>query len=388
MSFQFTAPIPLGLYIHLPWCVKKCPYCDFNSYARPEKIPDTTYVDALLKDLEHHLPEIWGRRIQSIFLGGGTPSLFPAREIKRLLSGIRAMLPVTPGCEITLEANPGTVEQERFNGFREAGVNRLSIGIQSFNDRHLKSLGRIHDSSEAQKAAEIAASSGFQSMNLDFMFGLPKQSLEECLQDLEAAIRLQPQHISFYQLTLEPNTEFHAKPPRLPGDDLLWEMQQAGQSLLSAAGYRQYEVSAYARQGFECQHNLNYWEFGDYLAIGAGAHGKLTFMDKQQIQRYWNYRQPGQYLDNANQNAVQNYRNLAPQETIFEFMLNAFRLRQGFSLSLFNERTGLDSALLETTLQEYEKKNLIYISDEKICPTDFGLRFTDDLIAGFLPAND
>ena len=385
MSFHFTVPIPLSLYVHLPWCVKKCPYCDFNSYAVREGIPEKAYVDALLKDLEGHLPNVWGRRIQSVFLGGGTPSLFSPQAIYELLSGIRRLLPLRPDCEITLEANPGTVEQDRFTGFHEAGINRLSLGVQSFNSAQLKSLGRIHGVEEAHRAIEIAASSGFQSINLDLMFGLPNQDVGSCLKDLESAISYRPEHISFYQLTLEPNTEFHVHPPKLPDEDRLWEMQQEGQNRLKNAGYHQYEVSAYAIPGQECAHNRNYWEFGDYLAIGAGAHGKLTMPDEHLIQRYWNYRQPRQYLETVAQQATQNTRQLAPEEAIFEFMLNALRLTHGFTLELFSERTGLNPSAISETLQAGLDKNLLHIDDGYVRPTALGQRFLDDLVTRFLP---
>lgn len=385
MSFHFTVPIPLSLYVHLPWCVKKCPYCDFNSYAVREEIPEKAYVDALLKDLEGHLPNVWGRRIQSVFLGGGTPSLFSPQAIYELLSGIRRLLPLRPDCEITLEANPGTVEQDRFTGFHEAGINRLSLGIQSFNSAQLKSLGRIHGAEEAHRAIEIATSSGFQSINLDLMFGLPNQDVGSCLKDLESAISYRPEHISFYQLTLEPNTEFHVHPPKLPDEDRLWEMQQEGQNRLKNAGYHQYEVSAYAMPGQECAHNRNYWEFGDYLAIGAGAHGKLTLPDEQLIQRYWNYRQPGQYLEKVAQQAAQNTRQLAPEEAIFEFMLNALRLTHGFALELFSERTGLNPSAISEALKAGLDENLLHIDDGYVRPAALGQRFLDDLVARFLP---
>lgn len=385
MPFHFTVPIPLSLYIHLPWCVKKCPYCDFNSYAVRDEIPEKAYVDALLKDLEGHLPDVWGRQIHSVFLGGGTPSLFSPQAIDELLSGVRSLLPLRPDCEITLEANPGTVEQDRFAGFREAGINRLSLGIQSFNDSQLKSLGRIHGAKEAHRAIEIAASSGFQSINLDLMFGLPDQDVGACLKDLESAISYRPEHISFYQLTLEPNTEFHVHPPTLPNEDRLWEMQQEGQNRLKDAGFHQYEVSAYARPEQECAHNRNYWEFGDYLAIGAGAHGKLTMPDRHLIQRYWNYRQPGKYLEKATQQAAQNSRQLTTDEAIFEFMLNALRLTHGFTLALFSDRTGLDPSTITKALLAGEDDNLLLVEDGNVRPSMLGQRFLDDLVARFLP---
>lgn len=385
MPFNFTAPIPLSLYIHLPWCVKKCPYCDFNSHALRGDLPEHAYVDALLADLEQELPRIWGRSLESIFLGGGTPSLFSAEAIDRLLAGVRRLLPMRPDSEITLEANPGTVEQAKFAEFRAAGINRLSIGIQSFNSDHLAQLGRIHDGREARQAAEIAHQAGFDNFNLDLMFGLPGQHPADSLQDLQTAIDLQPTHISFYQLTLEPNTEFHAKPPPLPDEDQIWQMQQAGQMLLAEAGYRQYEVSAHAQAGQQCRHNRNYWEFGDYLGIGAGAHGKITDPANAAIHRTIKHRQPRQYLEKAGSNPVQSLRNPTKAETVFEFMLNALRLTDGFPAGLFTERTGLPWETIRSRCQACIDDNLLRARRGRIQPTARGRRFLDDLTSRFLP---
>ncbi|HID82229.1 MAG TPA: oxygen-independent coproporphyrinogen III oxidase-like protein [Chromatiales bacterium] len=385
MSFNFTTPIPLSLYIHLPWCVKKCPYCDFNSYALRDDLPEQAYVDALLADLEQELPKIWGRRLESIFLGGGTPSLFSPEAIDRLLSGVRRLLPARRDIEITLEANPGTFEQTKFSEFRSAGINRLSIGIQSFNPEHLKVLGRIHDDKEAKLAAEVAHRAGFENFNLDLMFGLPGQRIESSQLDLQTAIDLKPTHISFYQLTLEPNTEFHVHPPQLPDDESIWQMQLEGQGLLASTGYQQYEISAYARPHHQCHHNLNYWEFGDYIGIGAGAHGKITDPASSSISRYWKPRQPQQYLDQASSNPTENHRHLSEKEAIFEFMLNALRLTNGFSADLFSERTGLPwetaSKLCESSIAD----SLLQKNNRLIQPTTLGRRFLDNLTGRFLP---
>ena len=316
--------IPLSLYIHIPWCLRKCPYCDFNSHASPTDLPEKPYIQALLTNLSQELPYIWGRKLESIFIGGGTPSLFSADSIDELLCGIRTMLPFRPNIEVTLEANPGTFEQEKFKGFRQAGINRLSVGIQSFNVEHLQALGRVHNRDEALRAADIARHAGFDNFNLDLMFGLPAQSIEQALADLQQAIDLQPTHLSWYQLTLEPNTYFYKHPPVLPGDDLIADMQFKGQELLSHSCYTQYEVSAYARPGFECRHNRNYWEFGDYVAIGAGAHGKITNPAEGSITRYHNYRQPTEYMQQVSRGMARSGQQvLTEADVVFEFTLNA-----------------------------------------------------------------
>lgn len=376
--------IPLALYIHIPWCIRKCPYCDFNSHHAPNHLPEKQYIQALLNDLAQELPYIWGRRLESIFIGGGTPSLFSAESMDELISGIRALLPFRPNLEITLEANPGTFEQEKFKGFHAAGINRLSVGIQSFNPQHLQALGRVHNQAEALKAAEVARYAGFDNFNLDLMFGLPQQSLEQALADLQQAIDLQPTHLSWYQLTLEPNTLFYKHPPVLPDDDLLVDMQYAGQALLQQAGYAQYEVSAYAQPERECRHNLNYWQFGDYLGIGAGAHGKITDPFGQ-VTRHQKYRQPAQYLQQTELGQARSETQILTTDDLkFEFMLNALRLKSGFDLELFTERTGLSSEGLQAPLALAEQKGWLVIDQNHIQTTELGWQFLNTVIQLFL----
>jgi len=380
---RIPAP-PLSLYVHLPWCVRKCPYCDFNSHAARGEVPEQTYVDALLRDLEAEAPRAEGRVIETIFLGGGTPSLFSPDSIARLLTGTRERVRLAPGAEITLEANPGTVDLGRFQGFRDAGVNRLSIGIQSFDDDKLKALGRIHGRAEALRAAETARDAGFDNYNLDLMFGLPGQAPEQALADIRTAIAQQPTHLSVYQLTIEPNTLFHAQPPVLPDDDTIWDMQQAIQAELDSAGFKHYEVSAYARPGFECRHNLNYWQFGDYLGIGAGAHGKLTHGNT--ITRTWKLKRPEDYLAKAGtEAALGGMQTLAPDDVAFEFMLNALRLTDGFPISLFTERTGLPPDAIKPGLYRAETKRLVEHDSNRVRPTAGGRRLLNDLLLLFLP---
>ncbi len=382
---RFAAPPPLSLYVHIPWCVRKCPYCDFNSHQSPvSALPEHDYINALLRDLEQDLPRIWGRSIHTVFIGGGTPSLFSPQAIDRLLSKLRALLPIDPESEITLEANPGTVEFARFKGYREAGVNRLSIGIQSFNDEKLHALGRIHDAGEARRAALAAHAAGFDNFNLDLMFGLPQQTVAEALADLETALALQPSHLSLYQLTIEPNTRFHHQPPVLPDEDTLWHMQQELSARLAASGYGQYEVSAYARPGRQCRHNLNYWRFGDYAGIGAGAHAKIT--DAGGITRLWKVKQPNDYLHKAGDaSGIGGEHRLSRQETPLEFMMNALRLTDGFPTALFQERAGLPLSVAEKPLRRAEEKGLIIWNVDTIRPTDLGKRFLNELVALFLP---
>ena len=379
---QFASLPPLSLYVHIPWCVRKCPYCDFNSHEAREKIPEEKYIDALLRDLEQDLPRAWGRPVYSIFIGGGTPSLFSPEAIDRLLSGIRARLPLDQNIEVTLEANPGTVDFDHFKGFRAAGINRLSIGIQSFDEEKLKALGRIHGREEAQRAAEAARAAGFDNFNLDLMFGLPDQSVDQALADVRTAIDLKPSHLSVYQLTIEPNTLFHAKPPTLPDDDITWDMQNRLQAELAAAGYLQYEVSAYAKAGHECRHNLNYWQFGDYLGIGAGAHAKIT--DARSITRLWKVKQPNEYLNTAGtpQN-IGGENKLSREHTVTEFMMNALRLNRGFPSRLFAERTGMPISAVSKSLEEAERKGLIVWNTETLGPTQTGLRYLNNLIELF-----
>lgn len=377
--------IPLALYIHLPWCVRKCPYCDFNSHTVRDTLPERAYVEALLRDLETELPLIWGRRVQSLFIGGGTPSLFSPTALDHLLSGIRARLPLTSDCEITLEANPGTVEQGRFAEYHALGINRLSLGIQSFSDAALERLGRIHDAAEAARAIESAIAAGFDNFNLDLMFGLPEQDVEAGLADLRRALTFEPPHLSWYQLTLEPNTLFHARPPRLPDEDTVDRLFEAGLELLGGAGLAQYEVSAHARPGHACRHNRNYWEYGDYLGIGAGAHGKLTGPDGRILRRA-RQRQPERYIREAGTPAViTREHEIGPAERRFEFMLNALRLTGGFALPLFSVRTGLPETALQPELGELIEEGLLSRKDQHIRPTLLGRRFLDEMTARFLP---
>jgi len=379
---RFTALPPLALYIHIPWCVRKCPYCDFNSHALKGDLPERRYVDALLTDLESALPSIWGRKFMSIFFGGGTPSLFSPAAIDAILAGVRARMPVLPTAEITLEANPGTFEAGKFAEFRGAGINRLSIGIQSFNAAHLAALGRIHDAHEAHRAVDIGLST-IGNVNLDVMYALPSQSLAEARADLDAAVAYRTPHLSFYHLTLEPNTLFAKYPPPLPDDDAAADMQDLIESTLAAAGYTHYETSAYARPGSECRHNRNYWEFGDYLGIGAGAHSKLSFPNR--ILRQMRAKQPTQYLDAIDAGAaILEEHDVTRADAGFEFMLNAMRLTAGVPVALFQERTGFPLTLVEQQLQHAEAKGLIVRDHLRIAPTPLGRRFLNDLQQLFL----
>jgi len=369
---------PLALYVHIPWCVRKCPYCDFNSHERAGPLPENEYVARLMLDLEGLLPQVWGRRLVSVFIGGGTPSLFSPEAIDTLLSGVRARMTLEPGAEITLEANPGTVEAARFRGFRQAGVNRISIGVQSFDERMLAALGRIHGPDEARRAVDAALAS-FDNVNLDLMYGLPGQTAAMARADIQEAARSGAAHISAYQLTLEPNTVFWNRPPPLPEHDMCADMQLVAEEILDRCGYDHYETSAFARAGRRCQHNLNYWEFGDYLGIGAGAHGKISFPDR--ITRHERAKQPAAYLQG---NAVVEHRAIPPQELPFEFMLNALRLVEGFPAVLFEERTGLPLAILEKKLQTAEGAGLLERDWKRVRPTARGQRFLNELLALFL----
>jgi len=380
---HFSALPPLSLYVHVPWCIRKCPYCDFNSHNAPDALPEDAYVDALIADLEAALPSIWGRKIHTVFIGGGTPSLFSAPAIERLLSAIRARVPLSPDAEITLEANPGTFERERFAGFFAAGVNRLSLGIQSFDDRFLRVLGRVHDASEARRAAE-AALMIFDSVNFDLMFELPEQSVRQARDDAAAALAFAPPHLSFYHLTLEPNTLFHRHPPRLPDDDSAADIEDAVLDLLAHAGYVQYETSAHAKPGRECRHNLNYWRFGDYLGIGAGAHSKLSFANR--IVREVRWKQPKQYLDKVGAGCTwQEQSEVSWRELPCEFMLNALRLTEGVPTSLFAERTGMPLSIAAAPIAEATRRGLLEPDPSVIRPTALGRRFLNDLQALFLP---
>jgi len=381
-SLQFSTLPPLSLYIHIPWCVRKCPYCDFNSHEARGDLPEDDYVAALLLDLEASLPRVWGRQVLTVFIGGGTPSLISVRALDTLLAGVRARLPLVADAEITMEANPGTVEAEKFAGFRAAGINRLSLGIQSFNDRHLSALGRIHDAAEARHAAELALRT-FDNVNLDLMYALPGQTPDEAVADIAAAIAYAPQHLSAYHLTLEPNTYFHRYPPVLPDDDTAAEMQDALEAQLSAAGYEHYETSAFACPGRRSKHNLNYWMFGDYLGIGAGAHSKISF--KNNILRETRARQPKAYLAQAAAGAViPEFRDVTVAELPGEFMMNALRLNQGFDLSLFAARTGLELTQILKTLDLAEARGLLSRDHQRAVPTPLGRRFLNDLMQLFL----
>jgi oxygen-independent coproporphyrinogen-3 oxidase len=381
----FRALPPLSLYVHLPWCLRKCPYCDFNSHewrGGKDGPPEIEYVDALVADLERALPEVWGRKVGTIFLGGGTPSLFSPDAIDRLLAAVRARLPLSPDAEITMEANPGTFERRRFEGYRDAGVNRLSIGVQSFDARHLKALGRVHDADEA-RAAAAAAVELFDEVNLDLMYGLPEQVLDQALADVEQALAFRTTHLSCYQLTLEPNTLFHRHPPTLPDDDEVDGMGAAIEQRLARAGFEHYEVSAYARPGHASRHNLNYWRFGDYLGIGAGAHAKVSLPDR--IVREVRCKQPAQYLERAAAgDAVMERREVPANELGFEFMLNALRLTEGVPASLFAERTGLPLASIAREIDAATARGLLDPDPAVLRPTPLGRRFLNTLTAIFL----
>lgn len=384
--FNFTNLPPLSLYIHFPWCVQKCPYCDFNSHELKKELNEKKYIDALISDLEQELPLFWGRSISSIFMGGGTPSLFSPESIDQLISALRARLTFAPDIEITMEANPGTVELGKFKEFSSAGINRLSIGIQSFSDDKLEKLGRIHGRKEAIRAAELAHDAGFNSFNLDLMYGLPNQSLQQAVEDIETAIALEPKHLSHYQLTIEPNTFFHHQPPPTPDDDKLWEMQEACQTSIAKHGYAQYEISAYAKDGYQCQHNLNYWQFGDYLGIGAGAHGKLTNAPEQKINRSWKVKQPQEYLDKAaSEKRIAGEKILTRDDATFEFMMNALRLNNGFETEVFQQHVGLPISIVEKALKQAEEKEWISWDLKRIKPTDTGRQYLNNLLELFMP---
>ncbi|HEY0333911.1 MAG TPA: radical SAM family heme chaperone HemW [Stenotrophomonas sp.] len=379
-------PPPLSLYVHLPWCVRKCPYCDFNSHAAKRPLPFDGYVEALVRDLDHDLPLVWGRVVNSVFFGGGTPSLFPPEAIDRFLQAASARLRFAPNLEVTLETNPGTAEHGRFDRYLAAGVNRLSFGIQSFNDEALHRLGRIHDSAEAEYAVKLAQDAGYDNLNLDLMYALPEQTLEQAEADLVRAFALAPTHISHYQLTLEPNTVFHARPPRgIPDDDTAWDMQEHCQAMLAEQGYGQYEVSAYARPGRQCAHNLNYWRFGDYLGIGAGAHGKISDGAGQQVLRRWKHKHPQAYLDLAGQPAaIGGDEIVLPERLPFEYMLNLLRLHEGFRLADFSACTGLPAEAIAVPLAQAQARGWLEHAGDRIRPTELGHRFTNDVVELFL----
>jgi putative oxygen-independent coproporphyrinogen III oxidase len=381
-ALNLAALPPLSLYIHFPWCVRKCPYCDFNSHEARGELPEEEYLDALRLDLEQSLPLIWGRKVYTVFIGGGTPSLMSAKGLDRLLSDVRTLLPLDLDAEITMEANPGTFEAEKFRAYRESGVNRLSIGIQSFNGAHLKALGRIHDENEARRAIEIAQAN-FDNFNLDLMYALPSQTLDEARRDLETALSFAPPHLSLYHLTMEPNTVFAKYPPALPDDDASADMQDMIAAAMAGVGYQHYEVSAYAQPGRRAQHNLNYWEFGDYLGIGAGAHSKLSFPHR--VLRQARFKQPASFMEAARRgNPVQEEREIGRADMGFEFMLNTLRLTGGFDPNLFGQRTGMSINAIDAALNQAEAKGLLYRDHKLIRPTGLGQRFLNDLQQMFL----
>jgi oxygen-independent coproporphyrinogen-3 oxidase len=375
-------PPPLSLYIHIPWCVKKCPYCDFNSHENRNEMPEKRYVAALIADLEQSVPRVYGRKIKSVFFGGGTPSLFSADSINEILGAVRMLTPLDYGAEVTLEANPGTVDTAHFVGYKQAGVNRVSLGIQSFNADYLKALGRIHDDKQAIAAAELALKT-FERVNLDVMYALPNQTLGHALSDAKIAVKLNPGHLSFYHLTLEPNTPFHRTPPSLPSDDVSADMQERIESLLAENGYEHYETSAFCKPNSQARHNLNYWQFGDYLGIGAGAHSKLSFHDK--ITRETRHKNPKAFMENAEAGkATDNIWTIAQEDLGFEFMMNALRLTNGFEKKLFQERTGMPWEAMSMRVAEALKKGLITQDLQKITPTLLGQRYLNNLLEIFL----
>ena len=380
---------PLSLYVHLPWCVKKCPYCDFNSHAVTGVIPAEEYIDALLADLENDLPLVWGRTVQTVFFGGGTPSLFTARQFSTLLDGVRSRVPLAPAAEITLEANPGTVERDSFTAYREAGINRVSLGVQSFDDAALERLGRIHGRAEAEQAIAAVHDAGLATFNVDLMYGLPGQTVEQAARDVQTALDLGAPHVSHYQLTLEPNTQFFARPPRLPDDERCWEMQQGCAGRLAGAGLEQYEISAWALPGHRCRHNINYWRYGDYLGIGAGAHGKLTLPAQDEIRRMSKQRHPRAYLQARDSHGwLAESTAVGPDDRVFEFFLNQLRLREGVHVSDLAPRTGLAQSAVAGRVDQAVARGLLRRQGGRWVPTDLGWRFLNDLQALFLPEDD
>jgi oxygen-independent coproporphyrinogen-3 oxidase len=381
-----STDLPLALYVHMPWCVRKCPYCDFNSHQLKSAKPDDAYIDSLIRDLDCELPLLAGRAIATVFFGGGTPSLFHPEEFKRLLSALRQRIEVAADAEISLEANPGTIERGRFAGYAQAGINRVSLGAQTFAPRALELLGRIHTADDTHRAVEELRAAGIGNFNLDLMYALPQQSFDEAMEDVRAACALNPAHISYYQLTLEPGTVFHARPPPLPDEELAWEIQTEAQRRLAAAGYLQYEVSAYARAGAQCRHNLNYWRFGDYVGLGAGAHGKLSMAVPERILRTAKPKQPRDYQQRIAQavSACGERNFIAPKDLPFEFMLNALRLNEGFETGDFQRRTGLSSRVVEPALARAQERGLLEARTGGWRPSALGRRFLNDLQAGFL----
>ena len=378
---MLTLP-PLSLYIHIPWCVQKCPYCDFNSHGQHGELPQTEYVDALIADLKQDLHYVQGRQLHTIFIGGGTPSLFDAAQIKRLLTEVDNLIKFTDNIEITMEANPGTLEHDDFEAYQQAGVTRLSIGVQSFSSDKLNLLGRIHDKTEAQVAAKKAKTSGYKSFNLDLMHGLPNQSFDEALADIETAAALAPPHLSWYQLTIEPNTLFHSKPPQLPDDEKLWRIYEQGQKRLAELGYVQYEISAYAKEGFQCQHNLNYWQFGDYLGIGCGAHGKITQVAHNKIVRTVKIKHPKGYL--AATDYTSDTTIVEEEERPLEYLMNRLRLMTPIPKEEFEQRTGLERSVISQGIEQACAKGLMTESQEYWQLTAKGHMFVNDLLSQFL----
>jgi len=390
VNLQFTTYPSLSLYIHFPWCEKKCPYCDFNSHEKNTFFDEEKYLAALIADLDAELPDVWGRSVQSIFMGGGTPSLFSAQAMDKLLNSIRARLKLLPDCEVTMEANPGTLDQYDLSAYRAAGITRLSVGVQSMQDTQLQALGRIHSAVQARDTIVAAHNAGFDSFNVDLMYGLPNQTCAEALKDLQEIIDLKPPHISHYQLTIEPNTAFAVTPPELPDVDSSWEMQLQCQSLLGSNGYAQYEISAYAQPGQQCRHNLNYWHFGDYLGIGAGAHQKITLPAEQSIKRKMKHKHPATYIDYAlsateQQQHVKKHQQVAADDVVFEFMLNALRLTSGVSNALFTAHTGLPVAIIKPKIDKAKANGWLKQDVNSIIPTATGLQFLNDLNELFLP---
>ena len=380
---------PVSLYVHMPWCVQKCPYCDFNSHQLRQELPESVYIEALLIDLQQEAKRLGSRQISTVFIGGGTPSLFSAESISGLLSGIKQTVQYSEAMEVTLEANPGTLDISRFNGYPDAGVNRLSVGVQSFADQHLQKLGRIHDGQAARQAVTMARQCGFANLNTDLMHGLPEQTIESAMSDVQHAIDLDVPHISHYQLTLEPDTPFYYKKPVLPEMDDLWEIQLACHNLLSENGYHQYEISAWSKPGHECRHNYNYWQFGDYIGIGAGAHGKLTCEQTQSVTRRWKHKSPQRYIEHINasqpEQSIEGQHIVDHRELPFEFLMNHLRLTSGFEIEIFKQRTGMAIDCLEPELSGYIQQNLLFRSNQGIACTAFGWRHLDAILEKFLP---
>ena len=379
-------PPPLSLYVHMPWCVRKCPYCDFNSHTAPESLPAEQYIQALIADLEQDLPMVWGRPVGSIYFGGGTPSLFSADQIAVFLSAVRARLDLRPDVEITLEANPGTIEHDSFSAYAQAGINRVSLGVQSFDDGLLKRIGRIHGQHEIEQSLQSLKRAGISNFNIDLMYSLPGQSSAMSKQDVELAIAANPAHISFYQLTIEPNTAFAVQPPQLPVEDMAWDMQQTGLELLEAAGFLQYEISAFAKSDKQSRHNMNYWRYGDFLGVGAGAHGKITMAAENRVLRFAKHKQPKRYLNGLESGDWRaETRALTGKDLVFEFFLNQLRLKNGVYVSDFSARTGLEWQVVESRLQTAIDKDLLEVDQNRIRPTRLGWKFVNDIQQLFLP---